>query len=71
MNKITYARRVANEYEFGHMRINEPGTKQEKREYIPLGTRPTMEAALAANSMAVKGAPRMGHSCNIPLWRDN
>lgn len=70
MSQIKYSRKLGDAYEYGHMRVTEGGTKQEKREYIPLGTRPTMEAALSANSMAEKGAPRIGHSGNIPLWRD-
>ena len=70
MSKIKYSRKVGAVFEYGHMRITDGGTKQEKREYVPLGTRPTMEAALAANSMAKKGAPRIGHSGNTPLWRD-
>lgn len=70
MNPVKYTRRLDNVFEYGHMRITEVGTKKEKREYVALGTRPTMEAALAANSMAKKGAPRIGHSRNTPLWRD-
>lgn len=71
MNKCTYTRKVSTGYEFGHMVIHDSGEKKEKREYVALGTRPTMEAALEANSMALKGAPRIGHIINgAPLWRD-
>jgi hypothetical protein len=62
MSTCTYVRRVADEFEYGHMRINHSGEKKETREYIVRGTRPTMEAALKANDMALKGYPRLGHS---------
>lgn len=72
MNKITYARQIENaEFEFGHIVINDSGTKNEKRSYIPSGTRPTLDLALAANQMALEGAPRIGRAIHPAFtWSD-
>ena len=71
MKHCTYARKHGNEFEFGHMTIVDSGTKQEKWEYIPLGTRPTLDEALAVNQMALKGKPRLGVYHHTPFsWSE-
>ena len=71
MKHCTYARKHGHEFEFGHMTIIDSGTKQEKREYIPQGTRPTLDEALAVNQMALKGKPRLGVSYQAPFsWSE-
>lgn len=61
MNQCNYVRKVEGGFEYGQMLITASGEKKEKREYIPKGTRPTMDAALSANSMAAKDAPKIGY----------
>lgn len=72
MKHTAYARRIENDtYEFGHIVINDSGTKNEKRSYIPSGTRPTLDLALAANQMALEGAPRIGRAIHPTFtWSD-
>ena len=61
MNQCNYVRKVEGGFEYGQMLITASGEKKEKREYIPKGTRPTMDAALSANSMAAKGVSKIGY----------
>ena len=61
MNQCNYVRKVEGGFEFGQMLITASGEKKEKREYIPKGIRPTMDAALSANSMATKGVSKIGY----------
>jgi hypothetical protein len=72
MNKCTYVRKMDGGYEYGYQTIKDSGEKKEKREHIALGNRPTLEEALSANQMALKGMPRIGHTSHHlePLWRD-
>ena len=71
MKHCTYARKHGHEFEFGYMTITDSGTKQEKREYIPQGTRPTLDEALAVNQMALKGKPRLGANHLAPFsWSE-
>lgn len=71
MNKITYARKQGQVYEFGHIVITDSGTKFEKRTHVPQGTCPTLDQALAANQMALKGAPRIGKAISPAFtWSD-
>lgn len=63
MSSCNYARKIDSGcYEYGHMKITDAGTKKEERHYVPLGTCPTLEAALQANAMAPRGEPRRGGS---------
>ena len=61
MNQCKYVRKIEGGFEFGQMLITASGEKKEKREYIPSGTRPTMDAALSANAMAAKGVSKIGY----------
>lgn len=71
MSTCTYVRRAGDEFEFGHVKLVGSVAGKEKREHFPLGTRPTMEDALAANSMALKGSTKIGfHKPGAPLWKD-
>ena len=72
MNKCTYVRKAEGGYEYGHMVLHNSGEKSEKREHVAHGVKPTIEAALKANKMALKGASRIGGVFNgTPLWRDS
>ena len=72
MSTCTYVRRHGDAYEFGIVRLIEGGTKKEQREYVARGSRPTMDEALKANSMALKGCPLIGQASNLPfLWKDH
>ena len=62
MTPCTYARHVDGVYEFGTVHLVDGGTKNEKREHRAHSTRPTMDEALKANKMALKGHPRLGQS---------
>lgn len=64
MNKITYARKTDEGYEYGHIVIHHSGEKKERREHIPRGVCPTLDQALTANQMALKGTPRIGNAIN-------
>ena len=61
MSQCNYVRKSGKGYEFGYMQVTGVNTKNEKREHIPLGNRPSLDEALAANNMALKGLPRKGH----------
>lgn len=68
MSPCLYTRKVPAGYEYGYCQILNTGTKQEKREHIPKGVKPTMEEALAANQMAAKGLPRIGVLTEPAPW---
>ena len=62
MSQCNYARKVSDgKYEYGYLQVTGAGTKNEKREYIALGHRPSLDEALAANNMALNGLPRKGY----------
>lgn len=72
MNHCAYTRRIEKGvFEFGHIVIEESATKNKKREYVPLGTKATLDEALKANSMALEGLPRLGKTFIAPFsWSD-
>ena len=72
MNHCTYTRRAeCGGYEYGHITIEDSATKKEKRTYVPLGIKATLDEALKANSMALEGLPRLGKTFTAPFsWSD-
>lgn len=71
MTPCTYTRKVPQGYEFGYITLENTAMKNEKRTYVPLGIKPTIDEALIANQMALKGEPRLGSQYSAPLiWSE-
>lgn len=72
MNHCSYTRCLEKGvFEYGHITIEDSATKKEKRTYVPLGTKATIDEALKANSMALEGMPRLGKTFTAPFsWSD-
>ena len=71
MTPCTYTRKVPQGYEFGYITLENTAMKNEKRTYVPLGIKATLDEALKANSMALEGLPRLGKTFTAPFsWSD-
>ena len=72
MTPCQYTRRAeCGGFEYGHITISDTATKNEKRTYVPLGIKATIDEALKANSMALEGSPRLGRTFTAQFsWSD-
>lgn len=71
MSPCLYTRKVDSGYEYGHMHITDLGSKNEKRKHIAHGVSPTLDEALKANGMKLKGQPRIGVAIEAAFtWND-
>lgn len=60
MAACNFVRKNCSGYEYGVIRLNNSGTKHETRIYEVQGKAATMDEALAANAMVLKGLPKSG-----------
>ena len=65
-----FVRKNGTGYEYGHVQIVEHATPHEKRIHVVLGKESHCEAALLANTMAIKGMPRIGLNPSEIPWRN-
>lgn len=56
-------------YEYGHIKIDNHASANEKRIYVPLGEVATIDEALRINEMALHGEPNRGASFTQFKWR--
>lgn len=72
MSECRFVRKNCAGYEYGYIRVDNHALNNEMRTHVVVGKAPTYEEALAANSMAARGMPRIGNNVpDTPLWRNH
>lgn len=59
MSRCTYTRNTPEGWEYGFIRIEDSGSKNETRHYVRTGLEATYEEAVRANGMALAGQPKV------------
>lgn len=70
MKPCKFIRKNTQGYEYGYMTVNDPGSKDEKREYIVVGEAPDYLDALSKNNMALEGKKQIGFRPDSFNWKE-